>query len=364
MTAYDVEIIKCGSPVHLADLELLRSRGLTIPHDYATWPVLATSSSWVWCRVIGPSGELASGLAIELSGSRAIPGYRIGRVDRIGRDLHESIADSIGAVLLAAARTIPRLLRMEGRVFDEDPARRRRVSDSLAAAGWQHRTPPREYTQTLVLNVDRSRAELLKSFSRRLRNTIHGSLESPSLRYAPVLGDRYADRIRELHALPFARTGGVPPAIDVRGILADSASGTTSFLVGAFDAAGTPPSDLVAFSWARLHGDHAVLEINASDRSPLVSEWSPGFALVSRVLDWAIERGAKWIDLGGLPSMDPAAGDPMRGVIEFKKRFSTDLRTVADEWTYEPSARLGALSAAIGSIARFRPFRSTPREFD
>ncbi len=207
MSAYDVEVIKFGSALHLADLEVLRERGLAIPHGWATRPPESTSGSSVWCRVVDPSAAFNTGFAVELSASWAIPGYRIGRVDRIGRELHAGIADSIGVVLRNAARKIPRLLRLEGRVFDEHPARRRRLSESFEMAGWSRRAHPRDYTQTLVLNLDRSKAALFKSFSRRLRNTIDHSLGSPALRFGPITGVHYTARIRKLHALPFARTG-------------------------------------------------------------------------------------------------------------------------------------------------------------
>jgi hypothetical protein len=357
VNSYDVDIVKCGSPLHLADLGILRARGLAIPHDYSAWPLHVTSGSWIWCRVIDRSGALATGFAIELSASRAIPGFRIGRVDRIGRELHANIADAVGEVLRTAAGKIPRLLRLNVRVFDEDALRRQRVSRSLEAAGWIHSEHRRAYTRTLVLKLDGTKGEVIKALSRRVRNTIDDALASQSVRFAPIAGSQYADRIRYLHALSFARNGTVPPRIDARGILGDSLDGTSSLLIGAFVRDGKAPDDLVAFAWARLHGDHAVLEINASDRSHPVSDLSPGFALVSHLIGWAIEHGATWIDLGGLSSLEPAADDPLRGVIEFKKRFSTDLREIADEWTFEPNAFLASLSSAIGSIARFPPFR-------
>jgi hypothetical protein len=161
VSSYNVDIVKCGSAVHLADLEILRARSLAIPHDYSTWPLHSTSGSWIWCRAIDGSGALATGFAIELSGSRAIPGFRIARVDRIGRDLHENIADAVGEVLRTAAGKIPRLLRLNARVFDENALRRQRISRSLEAAGWTRSKHQRAYTQTLVLQLDRTTSDVI-----------------------------------------------------------------------------------------------------------------------------------------------------------------------------------------------------------
>jgi hypothetical protein len=349
---YDVAIESCGSAAHLADLQVLRARSLAVPHDYASWPLHCTSGSWAWCRVLDAAGRLATGFAVHLTPSRAIPGTRIGRVERVGRNLHEETAASMGVLLRAVAWKIPRLLRLDVRVFDENPLRRRQLCDSLSTAGWSSIEHRREYTQTLVLNLAQTESEVLKGFTTRVRSTIKRALGSPALRFGPIPGTAYADRIRYLHALPFARTGGVAPPIDVRGILDDSLNGDTSLLIGAFARDGTAPADLVALVWARLHGDHVVLEINASERSELFSHLSPGFGLVSQLIGWAIQRGAQWIDLGGLSSMEPSADDPMRGVVEFKRRFSSDFREVAEEWRFEPSPLLASAASAVRSIAK------------
>src|ERR1700761_5849634 len=96
---FDLGIVACGSPVHLADIEALKQRQLAVPHDYSTWPLHSKPGSWTWCRVLDPAGTLLSGFSVHLSSSWAIPGTRIGRIDRVGRNLHEGLADIMGAVL-------------------------------------------------------------------------------------------------------------------------------------------------------------------------------------------------------------------------------------------------------------------------
>jgi FemAB family len=351
MSAYYVALENCGSAAHLADLQILQARNLAIPHDYGSWPLHCTTGTWTWCRVLDAAGNLATGFAVHLTPSRAIPGTCIGRVERVGRNLHEETATAMGGLLRTVARKIPRLLRLDVRVFDENPLRRRQLCDSLRTAGWSSTERRRAYSHTLVLELAQSESEVLKGFTTRVRSTIKKALGSPALRFGPISGTAYADRIRYLYTLPFARTGGVPPSIDVKGILDDSQSGDTSFLIGAFGRDGTAPADLVALIWARLHGDHVMLEINASERSELFSHLSPGFGLVSQLIGWSIQRGAQWIDLGGLPSMETSPDDPMRGVVEFKRRFSSDFREVAEEWRFEPSPLLASAASAIRSIA-------------
>ena len=352
MNPHDIGIVRCGSRVHLEDLRALRERGLAIPHNYSSWPLHCTIGSWRWCRVTAPDGRLISGFAVHLTPSRAVPGTRIGQIDRLGRKLHEELAQQMGTVLNEVARRILCLLRLDVRVFDEDPARRAQLCQSLRNAGWTCDERHRQYSHTLMLKLAPSESEVLRGFSTRVRSTIKKALRSPELRFAPVVGRGYANRVRHLYSLAFARTGGVPPPIDIDGILQDSSNGESSLLIGAFAREGRPPEDLVALAWARLHGDHAVLEINASERSPLFNHLSPGFGLMLHLIDWAIEHDAQWIDLGGLSSTHPAASDPMRGIVEFKMRFSSDFRDVAEEWHIDPNPLLAAAASMARSIAR------------
>jgi lipid II:glycine glycyltransferase (peptidoglycan interpeptide bridge formation enzyme) len=131
----------------------------------------------------------------------------------------------------------------------------------------------------------------------------------------------------------------------------DAASGA-SFLIGAYANEARAPEDLVAMLWGRLHGDHTTVEINASERSALFENLSPGFGLMSELIGWSIKHNAHWIDMGGLSSFDPAPGDPMRGVIEYKKRFASDFREVAQEWQLEPNPLLAAAANAVRTLAR------------
>lgn len=328
----------------------MRLRRLALPHDYCSWPRHCSDGSWLWCRVTDDSGELLTGFTVHLTDSLALPHTRIGRIERLGRDLHEEVSNGMGGILVQVAHLIPRLLRLDVRIFDEDPARRRRLEQSLATAGWTLLEHHRNYSHTLVLALGCSETEVRKSFTTRVRSSMRKALESPLLRYGAV-GPMYADRIRELHTLTFERTGAHPPPLDVDAILRDSREAQASHLIGAFATDRAPPEDLVAFAWTRLHGDYGVLEITASERSPLFRKHlSPGFGLVAHLVAWAIEHGARWMDLGGLSTPDPVPTDPLRGIVEFKRRFSSDFREVATEWRLEPHPMLAWAAAAVRSI--------------
>lgn len=352
MSSHDVRLVACGSPTHIADLTVLRERGLSIPHDYSSWPLHCTNGSWLWCRVIDLDGRLVSGFAVHLTGSRAIPGTRIGRIDRLGRNLHEELADEMGPILSQTASKIPRLLRLDVRIFDEELTRRRKLCHSLPGAGWAFDEQHRLYSHTLLLKLASSESEVLKTFSTRARSAIKKALGCPDLRFEPIVDCAYSERIRHLCRVAFRRTGAVPPHIDAEGILSDAVGGRSSLLIGAFARHAKPPEDLIALAWGRLHGDHASLEVNASDRSALFERLSPGFGLMLHLIEWAIEHNAAWIDLGGLGSTQPRPDDPMRGIAEFKMRFSSDFRDVAEEWHLDPRPWLTSAAAMARSMAR------------
>jgi hypothetical protein len=352
-STHAVTIVRCGTAQHAADVAALRLRHRAVPHDYSSWPRHCSVGSWRWCRIANPKGELITGFSVHLTNSRALPHTRIGRIEHMGRNLHEEVSDSMGDILIEVANRIPRLLRLDVRIFDEDPVRRCRLQSSLAAAGWTQLEHQREYTHTVVLPLRSSEAEVRKAFSTRLRSAMRKALETPLLRYGPI-GVEYAGRMDDLHEATFERTGGSPPRLDARAILRDSSDGQGSQLVGAFATDRSSPEDLVAFAWTRLHGDYAVLQVTASERSALFRKHiSPGFGLMAHQVAWAIARGAAWMDLGGLPTTNPEPSDPMRGVVEFKTRFSMDFREVATEWRLEPHPLLARTAAAVRSIRDF-----------
>jgi len=346
----DVTIVPCGTPEHAADVAALRLRHHSLPHEYVSWPRHCSDGSWLWCRVTNTAGQLRTGFSVHLTDSLALPHTRVGRIERLGRDLHEEVSDLMGDILVEVAGKIPRLLRLDVRIFDEEPLRRQCLERSLAAAGWSLLEHQRNYTHTLVLPLGPSEANVRRSFSTRVRASMRKALQSPLLRYGHVAG-AYAGRIRQLHALTFERTGASPPPLDVEAILRDASDGESSHLIGAFANDREAPQDLVAFAWTRMHGDHAVLEATASDRSDLFRKHlSPGFGLIAHAIEHAIERGAVWMDLGGLSTTSPEPTDPLRGIVEFKMRFSTDFREVATEWRLEPHPLLARAAAAVRSL--------------
>lgn len=348
---FSIQITDCGGPAHHADLEELAGRGLPVPHEYTTWPRFDSAHRWRWCRVLDEQGKLITAFSVELSRSRALPGTLIGRIDRLGRGLHAAVLPNLGPLLREAARQIPRLQRLDVRVFDEDASRRGRYCASIAAYGGTRLADPPGYLRTAALDLGATAQALLASLKPKVRASILAFTRHPGARTAEISDPAFLPRLQELYAAAFQRTGSQVPAVDFHNLLRDASEGGLSVLVGAFVRDGTAPGDLVAFAWARLHGDHVEYSVGGSDRSADLRGASATGAVLCHIGNWARAHGASWVDLGGVTAPHVAASHPLSGISSFKRRLASREFEVACEYGIE--ARPG-LVATAESVRRAR----------
>ena len=333
-------IVSGGGSRHVADVAELASRGLALPHDHASWPRYNTTARWVWARVEDDDGRPISGFAIELRRSRRLPGMRIGRIRRFGRDLHAPLIPVAGELLTAAARKIPRLLRLDVELFDEDEQRRNALARSLAAHGWQP-APSLDYEETLKLPLaGRDDETLLAGCNARTRRNIRRTLRRPELRFEPVSSTRWRARLRQLHRASFERTGGHAPELDVDGMLAEAASGRDSTLIGCFDASRPAAERLIAFAWITAQGDHAVYAHAGAIRGG--GSGAPGAVIMWEAIRWARDRGFDWFDLGGVTSDEQS---PLAGISTFKRGYAQTRLRVAQSLRHTPSPLFAGIAA-------------------
>lgn len=344
-TAFKIEVVLAPSEVHSRDIVELRARGLPLPHQYTSWPAHDTQHRLRWFRILDTTGRLVTGFAVELSRSRAVPGTCVGRIERLGRALHEEIVPQLAILLPAVARAIPRLQRLDVQVFDEQPDRRLRIEESIVAAGSEPLVAAHSYTWTVILPLQDSDEALLASVPSKTRHRMLG-FSNPEVGWmSPVTDLAYLPRLRELYEQSFHRTNTRPPSIRFEDMLADARSGETSILVGAFVRGRSKPNELVAFGWGRLHGDHVVYEAAGSERSDDLRGLSTGAAVIWHLARWARTRGATWLDLGGVAGPgDPGSGR-LHGISEFKRRVGAggDIQ-VASEFRLIARPRLDALA--------------------
>ncbi len=353
------EFVGCRSQLYRDDLATLRNRGLALPHIYASWPTHDSHSDWLWCRVLDSARRLHTGFALELTPSRALPGTRIGRIERLGRLLHAGV-DDLGSIIAQVAISVPRLQRLDVQVFDEDAPRRDALAAQLTAAGARQVVSQRSYRRTPVLALGDSPSELFARLSPRARRSLRRFDASGRAIIAQVDDPRYVPRMQQLYRETFDRTDSDAPAVDFSDIQSDASDGRESLLAGVFWPTRQSTRDLVAVFWGRLQGDHVSYDIGATERADDLGQVPLGYPLMFHLANWARDRGARWLDMGGITPPDSPPGHRLQGIADFKRTFTTDEREVAAEFSFEPRPMLSALADTLRGARRLLHRRHMP----
>ena len=339
------ELVSCGDATHLADVAYLRRKGIAVAHWHSGRAIFDSTSLWKWCRILSQAGRLESGFSIRLSPSRLFPGALVGRIERLGRRLHAELED-LDRVISEVANSIPGLRRLDVQVYDEATTAREAYVATVMAAGGRYKRSPLLYEHTLCMSLCGSNDELIGTLSGRSRRSIRRFLSQPNLRVGVVADVSYGGRLAEIHSDTFRRTGAVAPQVNFVDVIRDSTLSGESVLLGVFDRERKNPDDLVASIWGSLNGDYAIYELGASDRSGTAGNMPVGYPLMLELAEWARQRGANWLDLGGVPARDDSNAESLGGIVQFKRAFSQNECLVANELAVYPASMLGRVSRA------------------
>ena len=316
----------------------LRHAGYALPLPHRlSWAESQRRPSDHWLMFIqDTAGRPCGAVGVHVSPSRALPGHRLLRVERFGPGIQAAAYAATLQALIALARRDPRVLRVYVESFAFDPNVRTALESVLASAGFVRLASPRCYEQTLVLPLDKDEESILAGFHRTARQNIRNSWKQP-LRLAPVVHPAHFDRLDEIAAETFARTGGrYVPVFDWARIAAvGEREPETSRLVGLFHTEKEGPASLLAFAWGCGHGDHVHYSFSGSTRNtdrriPLL------YPLLWDLILWAKRSGARVFDFGGVTAGSMTSGDPLGGISDFKRYFTSTQLQVGAEWSYEP----------------------------
>ena len=323
---------------------------------------VATAQTDRWMRLWGRDGVLLvarddagrprHGVGASIGPSRALPGHRVYRVERLGASTSPADDAAIVAAVARLARDDPRCLRMTVEVFERDAATRARLVGLLRGQGFSRVTAPRMYERTVALDLVGSDDDLFAAIDKTARRHVRAPAKR-GLELRPVADPAWAPRIEALLDATFKRTGGLLHHLPWSEIIAWSVeSPATSRVVGLFDPRTEGPESLVSMAWGCMHGDHGTYEAGAGIRRPDLGSTPLNYAPLWDLITWSRrEGGARWFDLGGASAGD--ASDPLAGNLEFKRYFSQQLVDVAEEWQLEPHAGRAALARAIAAVARW-----------
>ena len=332
---YDVTVVRgLGEARARAEREL-EDAGMTLPlAQQARWGLArGVRDGWLF-RVTGPAGEPAGAFAAELSPSRNLPGPLLARVHRF-------------AALARTARRAGRVLRVYLELCSPSAETHAWTAAAAARAGFAPAPEPHGYAHTVTVDLAPDEATILAGFHATARRHIRAVAKHPvALR---VLDDeRLVPRMEELTRETLARTGGVHRPVDWHAVLRTGRDHPGRLrAVGLFHTEVEGPASLVAFTVGHHHGHYASYEEGASTRETTLKA-ALVYPLLWDLMCWARRGGARAFDLSGITAGTHDSGDPLGGISDFKRLFSTTVVHVGAEWVLEPNP----VSAALARLLR------------
>lgn len=311
--------------------------GVPVPLPYRQIAAAVVPARETWLIAVrGREGRCAGALGVNVRPAPYLAGHVVLSVVRLGASLAPAIRRLALETLTDAVRRDPRVLRVTVEVFSRDADDREDYAAHLRALGLKPLEPRSGYRQTLTLDLRLDESTIFAGFERSARRNVR-SLSRQPVTLAPIIDPRFADRLEVLMLETLVRTGGRYARQHWRAMIDLTLEAPhLSRLVGIFrnDCAG--PESLLAFAWGCAHGDHVQYSHGASTRD-LPFRIPLAYPLMWDLVTWAKRIGATWFDFGGVTDGTVGdAGDPLGGISAFKRFFSREVATVADEWVYEP----------------------------
>lgn len=324
----------------LAALE--RNGGAVSFYQRLEWLRANRQGSHRLISAVDSDGVCHCACAVSLRRVRALPGHRQLQVERFqGGASPAAEAAVLGRLAELAVRT-PRLLEARVRLFSLEPGHRRRWARVLAGAGFRL-AAPRLYQRTVVVSLQPSEAAILAGFHSTARRHIRAVEKNPTT-LRQITDPGLAARMHELIDETRARTGGAFEVERLAGVIGLAQQSPDQVrVVGLFRTDVAGPGALLAFAVGYLHGDHAEYATAASTRRTDL-RLPMSYALAWDLMRWAKGQGARWFDFGGITAgRHRDDSDPLGGISDFKRYFSSTAMDIAEEWVLELSRlRTGA----------------------
>ncbi len=345
-----VEILRDTSAEWAACEQSLASAGVRLPLPHrAGWTLARPGVESLCVALRAPDGRCTGAFGMHATASRALPGFRLLRVERFGEAMPCATWPAAVDALAGVVHREPRVLRVSVEVFSRDGETRARLGELLAHAGFTRAATARNGSMTLTVDLRPNENELLNSFSKSARQAIKSVAKRP-VKVCSIDDRRLGDRLEALSRETRARTGARYEALwDWTGVIELSRRlPDAARLVGLFRTDRQGPDELLGFAWGWWNGQSATYFAGASSRPSDLHGISLGHPLIWDLIVWAKRAGATWFDLGGVTAGTTGSGDPVGGISNFKRFFSKETAEVAEDWVLEPR-RLPARFAGLVS---------------
>jgi lipid II:glycine glycyltransferase (peptidoglycan interpeptide bridge formation enzyme) len=204
-----------------------------------------------------------------------------------------------------------------------------------------------------VVELGPTEDALLAALRPSARQAIRSVAKFP-VQVRPVDDVAWAPRLEALSSESFARNGARYEALwDWAGVIELSRRAPDATrLVGLFRTDREGPEALLGFVWGWWNGRSVSYFAGASSRPSDLRRVQIGYPLVWDLIVWAKRAGAAWFDLGGVTAGTAGSGDPVGGISDFKRHFSSAIADVAEDWVLDPQPAITRLAAlASRSVA-------------
>lgn len=332
--------------------QILLNSGVFLPFPHRVeWARSRSQEDSVLFAIADRDGQYLGAFAVQIHRSRLLPGYLLWRCERFGASLAPRASAAGLAALAFLARRTPRILRVHLEVFSRQEAVRADVVQAAERHGFRSVQCQRCYSDTPVIELSqRSEAEIIAAFHKTARYNIRSASRYP-VAVRTIDDHRFEARMEALRRETLARTGGLyEPSTWSEVIELGKKRPELSRLVGLFRTDINDDDSLLAFAWGHNHGDHVQYATAASTRNTDLRV-SMAYPLVWDLIRWAKGMGAQYFDLGGISEGTVNSEDPLGGISDFKRYFSTEIVTVGAELLLEPRPLSAVLANGVRSGA-------------
>ena len=185
----------------------LAAAGLHLPMaDTLAWTVATGSESW-FLGLEDREGRCRGGAAIHVQRSRALPGFRILRVERFGTGVDSAAWQATLEALARIARERGRVLRLHVELFSVAPAVLARLSEVAGRAGLIPSPLPRCYGTTSLIDLTPEPEQIFAKFHSTARRHVRAVSKHP-VEVREVGDPALSARMNFLLAETLQRTGG------------------------------------------------------------------------------------------------------------------------------------------------------------
>ncbi len=323
--------------------------------DLTLWQDAISGVRSTLCTIHDIQNRLSGSFAIHHWPIRTLPGHRILRLENFGESIPAGAEESAIQAVVVLAKRLRRILRVDVELLDRDHNRRSRIAGELNRADFRSLKNVRNYSETSIIELQKSDESLLSSFSSNARYQIRKSRRYP-IRVVSIEDDSLIPQLESLRLETYSRTGGRAPALNWAPLLAAAREAPERIRIfGAMYGEDEVSSRLVAYAVVYRNG--TFVQYNSAGSTRLPDGQIPlMYPVIWELLRWSRNGGSAWFDFGGITDgSSNSRDDAVGGISEFKRYFGGQQELIGENWRMTLAPRrqfLVRLTSKIISVLR------------